>query len=118
MVRARERRQREDDAPRLWQQVAQLQELELRFEDYQGDGEVLSSRHIRRVVVERAPALFEVPCQEPKCRDGGHDLTGEIMRALRALSTDFDGEDRCRGQLGAADCHRILRFVGRATYAG
>jgi hypothetical protein len=117
MMRAQERRRREDDAPRLLQQVSGLKELELHFEEYQGDGEVLASRHIRHVVVDRAPALFEVPCQEPKCRDGGHDLTQEIRRALRASTLEFDGEDRCRGTLGTSECHRILRFVGRATYA-
>lgn len=117
MMRAQERRRREDSAPRLKQQVSRLKELELEFEDYAGDGEVLASRHIRHVVVDRAPALFEVPCQEPKCRDGGHDLTDEIMRALRAAAPEFDGEDRCHGQLGTGECHRVLKFVGRATYA-
>ena len=72
--------------------------------------------HIRRVVVAHAPAMFEVPCSDPSCADGGHDLTNGIMRALRNGDEKFEGEDTCLGQVGNASCERILRYVGTATY--
>lgn len=72
--------------------------------------------HKRRVVVERAPALFELPCQDSSCKDGGHDITRDVMRALQDGSTQFQGEDLCRGQVGQAECRRVLSYVGIATY--
>lgn len=117
-LRSNERRQREDDAPRLKQQVSTLTELCLEIEERVGEGASLVARYVRRVVIDSAPALFEMRCGEERCNDGGHDLTREIMRSLQALEPEFSGEDACYGTLGSgsARCGRVLRYVARAKY--
>ncbi|HEY1692525.1 MAG TPA: hypothetical protein VGG39_10205 [Polyangiaceae bacterium] len=111
-----ERRQREDEAPRLGDQVPNLRGLRLEIEERAGD---LGLKHVRHVVVGSAPALFIVLCGDSECHEGEHDLTGPIMRALRAGSTRFDGEDVCNGSVGSlrAECTRVLHFDAVATYA-
>ena len=74
--------------------------------------------HVRHVVVASAPALFVVPCHDTQCKDGGHDLTQEILGALKRRNARFEGEDICRGTVGSASCSRILGYVGVATYQG
>jgi hypothetical protein len=108
-----ERRRREDEAPRLREQVPQLVSLKLAIEERTGAG---GNTHTRRVVVDSAPALFLVPCGDPRCVDGEHDLTTDVMRALRSRQTAFHGEDECRGSLGPSACSRVLRFDGLAEY--
>jgi hypothetical protein len=108
-----ERRRREDDAPRLREQVPRLIGLRLDIEDHVGVG---GSTHTRRVVIDRAPALFLVPCGDPRCADGEHDLTTSVMRALRIGETSFHGEDECRGSVGSSACSRVLRFDAVAEY--
>jgi hypothetical protein len=115
-VRAMERRQREDEAPRLSKMILGLKELRLDIEERAGGAS--AARHIRRIVVDRAPALFVIPCSESRCRDGGHDLTNEIMRALGSQSTEFRGEDTCFGQVGSGSdsCGRVLNYAAHAQY--
>jgi hypothetical protein len=113
----RERRQREDDAPRLREEVRQLASLALEIDEYRGAGTFLAARYTRRIVVEHAPALFEIPCTEERCRGGGYDLTYQIMRALKAKHTLFDGQEACPGQLGSGECGRTLQYTARASYA-
>ena len=108
-----ERRRREDDAPRLREQVPDLVSLRLDIEDRTDVG---GNTHIRRVVVDQAPALFLVPCGDPRCADGEHDLTATVMRALRTRETSFHGEDECRGSVGPSACSRVLRFDATAEY--
>jgi hypothetical protein len=117
-ARAIERRQREDEAPRLKQRISALKELRLEIEERADGGTNIVARHIRRIVVDRAPALFMIPCSESRCHEGGHDLTDEIMRALGSKSTDFQGEDRCFGQLGMGpgSCGRVLNYAAHAEY--
>src|SRR5262245_36083864 len=81
--RAAARKQREDDAPRLLTEVPNLESLRLEIDVRRETGTLSGGTHIRRVVVENAPALFFVPCADRDCNDGGHDLTREIMTALR-----------------------------------
>jgi hypothetical protein len=114
--RAAERRKREDDAPRLRATVPKLESLELEFRESRAGVQMADVTHKRRVVVERAPALFELPCQDSSCRDGGHDITREVMRALQDGLERFHGEDLCRGQVGQAECRRVLTFAGVAAY--
>jgi hypothetical protein len=116
--RANERRQREDEAPRLKQQVPGLVELRLEIEERLGESAIAAARHTRHIIVDRAPALFDLQCTENSCRDGGHDMTSEIMRALRSGLTEFRGQDGCMGRLGAgADpCRRVLHYVAFAKY--
>ena len=110
-----ERRQREDDAPRLIAEVPALASLNLEISEQKGEV-AASTTHTRRIVVASAPAYFEIPCGDPSCTDGGHDLTYAVMRALRGHATSFDGEDVCRGNVRTSDCARVLRYVGVATY--
>jgi hypothetical protein len=114
-LRFAERRQREDEAPRLRDQVPDLIRLELRVEDSAGVTGT-SPMHIRRIVVDRAPALFLVSCQDPRCVDGEHDVTAAIMRSLRAREISFHGDDECRGSVGTGLCSRVLHFVAVAEY--
>jgi len=112
-----ERRKREDESPRLIAEVPRLQSLALEVEERSEGSPVAEPTHVRRVVVQHAPALFVLPCGDSRCRDGGHDVTHAVMRALRAGETRFEGEDACAGSVGTGQCSRVLHFVGIATYA-
>jgi hypothetical protein len=114
--RASERRRREDEAQRLKAEVPRLETLRLEIEERRMGGVVAEASHIKRVVVETAPALFVLPCLDRECKDGGHDVTDAILRSLRSGATRFEGDHVCGGRLGAADCGRLLRYVGIATY--
>ncbi len=114
--RLAERRRREDDAPRLAERVPQLESLLFEIRELRAGSAVLESTHVRRIPVPSAPALFEFPCLDSFCKDGLHDLTYEILRALEAQATNFQGEDACTGHTGNADCQRLFRYVAIATY--
>jgi hypothetical protein len=113
-----ERRKREDDAPRLSAVVPNLDTLRLEIEERRGSSPTADSKHVRLVVVASAPALFVVPCGDRECRDGGHDVTQQVLRALGSKAGSFDLEDGCSGSLGngRAACNRVVRVVGTATY--
>jgi hypothetical protein len=98
-----ERRRREDEVPRLREQVPDLTRLQLNIEERTGSG---GNTHTRRIVIDAAPALFLVPCGDPRCVDGGHDLTTLVMYALRSRKGLFHGEDACSGSLGPSTCAR------------
>ncbi len=108
-----ERREREDGAPRLCREAPDLVELRLEIEERSGAG---ATKHTRRILVDRAPALFLVPCGDPRCTSGGHDITTTVMQALRAHAKGFTGEDRCSGSLGPSECAREIHFEGVAEY--
>jgi hypothetical protein len=113
-----ERRRLENEAPRLTSEVPDLRSLRLEISEQSGTGSVSAEPgHIRRIVVESAPALFVLTCGDLRCKDGGHDLTHPIMRALRAGQLRFEGEDACTGSLGSGQCERILRYLAIATFA-
>jgi hypothetical protein len=114
--RTAERRRREDEAPRLREEVPKLATLVLEIQEHRAGTIVLESTHIRRIPVEHAPALFELPCQDSFCKNGGHDVTQAVLRALQSGATSFQGEHACSGQTGAAECQRVLRYVATATY--
>ncbi len=67
-------------------------------------------------MVASAPALFLLPCGDANCADGGHDVTGAVMTALRARRAQFGGEDECRGSVGTAFCARVLHYQAAAEY--
>ena len=114
--RARERWTREDAAPRLADEIADLKQLTLEVEESLDAAVIDSTRYVRRILVEQAPAHFELPCSDAKCEGGGHDFTRGIMAALRAGETEFAGESACRGNSGLEPCRRVLRFTARAEY--
>lgn len=109
-----ERRKHEDEAPRLHDEVPGLLSLQLDIEDR--DGVIRGAKYTRRIVVERAPALFLVPCGDPRCEGDGHDLTRQVMSALRSLETSFHGEDRCEGSVGPNPCSHVVTFEAVANY--
>ena len=110
-----ERRERENSAARLLAEVPDLVSLDLSLSESRGEmaGGVT---HVRHIVVGSAPALFEIPCGDPSCKEGGHDLTYEIVRALRQRATESDGRDTCNGSVGSASCGRDLHFRAIAVY--
>jgi hypothetical protein len=111
-----ERRRRENEAPRLLSVAPKLESLRLVVEERRSGGALVETAHARPIVVSRAPALFFFPCQDPVCKDGGHDITAAICAALRAGKERFEGEDHCRGQTGTAECGRLMKYVATATY--
>jgi hypothetical protein len=114
--RAAARRQRENDAPRLSTVVPGLESLRLEVRETRANIANPEASHIRRVVVAHAPALFVIPCHDSHCKEGGHDVTREVISALRSRTLRFEGEDACQGTVGSANCERILRYIGVATY--
>ena len=113
-----ERRRREEEAPRLVAVVPTLESLRLDIEEHRAGGTLSEAAHVRRIVVERAPALFVLPCHDGACKGGGHDITHEVMRSLREKSERFTGESPCNGSVGSSECRRVLRYVATATYKG
>ena len=111
-----ERRKREDEAPRLIAKVPFLQTLRIEVLERSSSIARPEHTHVRHVVVASAPALFYVPCHDPQCKDGGHDLTHEVMQALQKKQLRFSGEDACPGVTGSASCARVLEYVAQATY--
>ena len=115
--RAAERRERENSAPRLATEVPDLVSLCFEIEERSGSMAVMQPKYIRRIVVPNAPALFLVPCGDSSCTDGGHDVTGTVIQALRAHRARFSGDEGCRGSLGSgAACTRVLHFDATAEY--
>lgn len=115
-LRAIERRKREDDAPRLKSRVPRIESLNISISESGGEVGDLDVSYIRRVVVDRAPALFDLPCSDPRCSGGGHDVTGSFLKALRHAQTSFVGSHRCSGTVKEDECPLALRFEATATY--
>jgi hypothetical protein len=111
-----ERRQRENEAPRLAAVLPQLESLGIRVLEGNPGISNPEGSHTRRVVVATAPALFVLPCGDSHCQDGGHELTAELLSALRSHKLQFEGEDSCRGVIGGSECRRVLRYVATASY--
>ena len=116
--RMRERRRIEDAAPRLIQEVPNLKSLRLTLSYRRGEVKLPDASYVRVVVVPTAAALFDVACADSTCREGGHELTESMLRALRAGKTNFTGEINCRGTSGsgASDCNCVLMYEAEATY--
>jgi len=111
-----ERRERENSAPRLHDQVPDLLSLRLEVEERSGAASVTQSNYIRRIVVASAPALFLIPCGDPDCTEGGHDITVPVMGALQRRQTDLRTSDDCHGSLGSANCSRVVHCQMVAEY--
>lgn len=111
--READRRLREDDAPRLATKVPELKSLQVSIVDRGGSTSV---RYKKLVVVASAPALFVFPCTEPRCEEGGHDVTTAIMAALYRRMTTLEGDSRCDGSVGSAPCGREIHYSVVADY--
>lgn len=115
--RAQQRRAREDSAPRLQQKVPRLAALKLFIKEWPFGEEAHEVSYTKLVVVDRAPALFVIPCADRACKEGGHDLTRRIIRALRDGKTEFTGKHECAGDIAGSECPLVLTFEAEASYA-
>jgi hypothetical protein len=113
-----DRWKREDAARRLVDEVPTLQTLVLSLRDVRESNAVSGSDRKQHVIVSRAAALFEITCAEPKCEEGGHDLTADMLSNLRHCKPQFSGTSECRGMVGNGGCRRTLHFSALATYKG
>lgn len=111
-----ERRRREDEAPRLRDVVPDLVACRIEIAERRADATTVEVAHTRHLVVARAPALLVIPCSDPSCRDGGHDISSALLRGLRERRIDIRGEDTCHGDVGPAHCGRVLSFSALAQY--
>jgi hypothetical protein len=111
-----QRVQREAVAGKLLQRFPEVTSLDITVHEARPEGCVSDSHYIRRIVLEHAPALFEVPCSYPSCEDGGYDITHDVIAALTARDPKVEGEKACRGRCGSLDCTRVLRFVVKIGY--
>jgi hypothetical protein len=111
-----ERRRREDAAPRIREVVPNLATLRLEIDERRGASNAGDPKHVRLVVVDSAPALFNLPCGDHACKDGGHDMTDNVLRALQAGATRFELEDTCHGNVGKAFCGAVMHILITATY--
>ena len=114
-MRFEDRRQRERSAQRLTARVPTLATLRL---DIAEGRDVISDgpKYARIITVATSPALFDLGCNDPSCRDGGHDLTSHVLRGLLEGKTHFTVDQRCQGSVGSADCGRNMHVEITATY--
>lgn len=112
-----ERRRREEAAPRLKERAPDLLTLKLEVEESHDTTGLSGAKHVRHIVVDRAPALFVIPCGDPSCLNGGYEITDAVMRALQTRTERFEADDRCLGAIGNASCKRVLHVTALATYA-
>ncbi len=112
-LRSAERRKREGEAPRLKSEVPSLKSLRIEIAEHLPTG---TTKHVKLVVVDHAPALFIVPCGDADCRDGDHDLTREVMWALRAGEKELSGESSCQGSVRSGNCTRRISYRLSAEY--
>ncbi len=116
ILASQNRRERADAAPRLKAKVPSLNSLRLEIHETRDGAEILGSRRARPIVVEHAPAWFELPCVQPECEEGGHDVTSTVLGKLRAGQVKFDGSHVCGGHVGSDPCGRELHFAATAVY--
>jgi len=110
-----ERLQLEQEAPRLRDRVPALATLRLEITD----GRSITNadpKHTRIIVVDTAPALFSLMCGDHSCKGGGHDVTYAVLDGLRSGATRFDVQDTCYGNVGSAQCGRMMLVEITATY--
>lgn len=113
-LRSTERREREDEAPRLRVYVPDLLTLQLAIIEQSGTSQRLHKKHI---IVNTAPALFTIDCGDERCEHGGHDITTHVMSALRSHKATSQGDHYCEGTTGSAQCTRKINFELFAQYA-
>jgi hypothetical protein len=113
-----DRWKREDDAPRLKAEVPSLTSLRLELEEFAEGRPIPGTRRIRHIVVDQAAALFEIPCSDSKCEDGGHDVTRQTMNELEAKHQTFEFDTGCQGVVATRPCGRVLKTTAQAEYQG
>lgn len=113
-IAATARRQREDDAPRLAVVVPGVTSLAIRVDER---SVISAPKYVKRFVIDRAPAVFLLPCSDANCSDGGHDISSDVVTALRSKKARFAGSHVCTGWIGSKRCERTVWFEGEAEYA-
>ncbi len=114
-ARYEDRRQREHQAQRLRDRVPAL--TSLRLDIAEGRGAISGGpKYARIITVETSPALFLLGCADASCRDGGHNLTTDVLRGLLEGKTHFEIDQVCNGSVGTADCGRTTHVEVTATY--
>ncbi len=113
-----ERWRREDEASRLHEEIPELVSLRLELAESKRGTTTKEAVRIQHVIVARAAALFLVPCSDTRCREGGHDITRELLFALRRGASTAEGSSLCRGEINNDECGRELTFSCSATYRG
>jgi hypothetical protein len=114
-LRFEERRKREHEARRLREVIPNL--ATLRLDITEGRGSTNSDpKHSRIIQVDTSPALFTLACADRSCREGGYDLTNDIIHALRSGQTHFVIDHTCSGTIGTAECGRSMHAEVTATY--
>jgi hypothetical protein len=113
-LRSAERKKREGEAPRLAVEVPALTSLRIEVTEHVPNG---TSKHVKLVVIAHAPALFIITCGETACQDGGHDITREVMWALRSRQAEATGSGSCDGTIGNGHCTRRITYRMLAEYA-
>jgi hypothetical protein len=108
-----ERRQREDEAPRLADDVPSLFALQIAIVEQFATG---TAKHRKHIIVSRAPALFLISCGDERCAEGGHDITYPVMHALRTHQLSSEGGNACCGSTGSAPCGRTIHYEMSAQY--
>lgn len=98
------------------ERIPDLATLRLEVEERRGTTSAGDPKHVRLIVVDSAPALFALPCGDHACRDGGHDVTDEVLRSLSARATHFEIDDTCHGSIGTAACGAVMHVTVEATY--
>ncbi|HHH29587.1 MAG TPA: hypothetical protein ENK57_14745 [Polyangiaceae bacterium] len=116
VIAAKKRREREDAAKRLNEVVPELESLKMWINDTADVEGALPVSYVRHVVVTTAPALFDLPCGDKKCEEGGHDVTKKVIRRLRRGDTRWTGKSRCRGSKKGEPCARELEVEVEAEY--
>ena len=109
-----DRRQREDSAPRLAELIPRLTSLSIKVDE---KSVITSPKYVRRIVVPSAPAMFILPCGNLNCSDGGHDISEDVLTALRHRKRSFGGSHCCSGWIGSSRCERTVWFECEAEYS-
>jgi hypothetical protein len=114
-ARYSERYRRENEAPRLRDLFPDLLTLSFEVRERRSGAPVNEAGYIRRIMVDHAPGLFLLPCGDPYCRDGEHDITHAVLSGLRSGQDRFEGQDFCSGHTGSVQCQRELTYVCTVT---
>jgi hypothetical protein len=111
-----ERWKREDAAARLREEIPSLATLRLELAESKRGTTTKEAMRIQHVIVDRAAALFLIPCSDTRCREGGHDITRELILALNRGVETVEGNSLCRGEINNDECGRELTYSATASY--
>jgi hypothetical protein len=90
--------------------------LKFEIDELVDDRAIPGMRRVRHIMVDQAAALFEIPCSDTKCEEGGHDVTQQVLACLDSRDAEFQGQHACGGLIGDVACKRVLAFRGIAEY--